>query len=142
MYVYGMAIVDSYPLITVQDLPASRAFFSRVFGLRPLFEASWVVMFARGDTDSIALGLMSADHPSKPPGPETFGGSGMLVTLQVDDAAALHRQLTAQGIAIELALVDTPWGQRRFMLRDPSGIQVDVVEQIDPAPGFWDPYIS
>ena len=28
------------------------------------------------------------------------------------------------------------------MVRDPSGILVDVVEQIEPAPGFWDKYMQ
>lgn len=36
---------------------------------------------------------------------------------------------------------DGSWGQRRFVVEDPSGIQIDVVEQIEPAPGFWDPYV-
>ena len=38
-------------------------------------------------------------------------------------------------------LTDEPWGQRRLMVRDPSGIAVDVVEQIAPVPGFWDAYL-
>jgi hypothetical protein len=32
-------------------------------------------------------------------------------------------------------------GQRRFALRDPAGTWLDIVEQIEPAPGFWDPYL-
>ena len=31
-----------------------------------------------------------------------------------------------------------PWLGRRFVVRDPSGILVDVVEQIEPAPGYWE----
>lgn len=31
-------------------------------------------------------------------------------------------------------------GQRRFMVRDPSWLLVDVVEQIEPQPGYWDRY--
>ena len=42
--------------------------------------------------------------------------------------------------AIALLLADALWGQRRFMTRDPSGISVDVVEQIEPASGFWEKY--
>jgi hypothetical protein len=38
-------------------------------------------------------------------------------------------------------LADEPWGQRRFMTRDPSGILFDVVEQTEPATGFWDKYL-
>jgi len=34
------------------------------------------------------IAFMAADHPSQPPGPETFTGKGMFLTLQVADAAA------------------------------------------------------
>jgi uncharacterized glyoxalase superfamily protein PhnB len=135
-----MATVDTYPLFTVSRLRDSAAFFQRCFGLRTLFEASWVVMLAQPDRDSIALGLMTSDHPSRPPGPEVFGGLGMIFTVQVDDAAALHARLSKEGLPFHLDLTDCPWGQRRFMLRDPSGIFVDVVEQIEPAPDFWSAY--
>lgn len=35
-------------------------------------------------------------------------------------------------------LTDEPWAQRRFVTVAPSGIQLDVVEQIEPAPGISD----
>lgn len=63
---------------------------------------------------------MAPDHPSTPPGPDTFSGTGMFLTFQVTEA----------------------WGQRRFALRDPAGTWIDVVEQTDPAPGFWDRYLG
>jgi catechol 2,3-dioxygenase-like lactoylglutathione lyase family enzyme len=133
---------DIYPLITVTKLVESRDFFVKHFGMSLVFEASWVVMLTRTEGGSIALGLMTADHPSKPPGPETFDGKGMIMTFQVEDAAAEHKRLQAAGAPITYGLAEEPWGQRRFMVRDPSGILVDVVEQIEPAAGFWDRYMG
>lgn len=130
-------IVDSYPLFTVAKLEESAAFFQRHLGLQPIFSASWVVMLARPGEEIIALGLMSREHPSLPPGPELFDGQGVLWTVQVSDAAALYERLRREDAPIHHELTDSPWGQRRFMLKDPSGILVDVVEQIEPAPGFW-----
>jgi uncharacterized glyoxalase superfamily protein PhnB len=135
-----MTILDTYPLFTVSHLKQSREFFVRSFGLRVVFEASWVVMLSHTEVGSISIGLMSSDHPSRPPGPETFDGPGMLLTLQVDDARALHTHLASEGVPITYPLTDAPWGQRRFMVTDPSGIVVDVVQQIEPVSGFWDPY--
>jgi catechol 2,3-dioxygenase-like lactoylglutathione lyase family enzyme len=137
-----MIILDTYPLFTVSHLEQSREFFVRRFGLHVVFAASWVVMLSHTDGGSISVGLMSSDHPSSPPGPETFDGRGMLLTLQVDDAGALHARLVAEGVPIAYPLTDAPWGQRRFMVTDPSGIVVDVVQQIEPASGFWDAYID
>jgi catechol 2,3-dioxygenase-like lactoylglutathione lyase family enzyme len=133
---------DTYPLITVKALKDSRDFFVKYFRMSVVFEASWVAMLARREGGPIVLGLMTADHPSKPPGPETFDGRGMIMTFQVDDAAAEHKRLQAAGAPIVYGLATEPWGQRRFMARDPSGILVDVVEQIEPAAGFWDQYMG
>lgn len=135
-------IVDTYPLFTVARLADSRAFFVEHLDMHVVFEASWIVMLAPAGKDGIALGLMSSDHPSSPPGPEVFGGAGMILTVQVDDAARWHERLRERGVAIDHPLQEAAWGQRRFMVRDPSGIAVDVVEQIEPQAGFWDKYMT
>jgi hypothetical protein len=48
--------------------------------------------------------------------------------------------LTAGGLEVADPLTDEPFGQRRFGFHDPAGVWIDVVEQIDSAPGFWDRY--
>jgi catechol 2,3-dioxygenase-like lactoylglutathione lyase family enzyme len=133
--------LDTYPLITVTALEDSRDFFVKHLGMSLVFEASWVVMLARKEGGPIVLGLMTADHPSNPPGPETFGGRGMILTLQVEDAAKAFVDAQKLGAPITYGLTKEPWGQRRFMVRDPSGILVDVVEHIAPAEGFWAKYM-
>jgi catechol 2,3-dioxygenase-like lactoylglutathione lyase family enzyme len=135
-----MALLNAYPLITVARLRDSRNFFVDRLDMRVVFEASWVVMLGHRDDGSIDVGLLSSDHPSSPPGPETFDGKGMIMTLQVDDAIAVHQRLASAGVPIVHPITVAPWGQRRFMVRDPSGVLVDVVEQVEPAPGFWERY--
>lgn len=51
-------------------------------------------------------------------------------------------QMTRAGAPITYPLQDEPFGQRRFGFHDPSGLWVDIVEQIDPAAGFWDRYMA
>jgi len=65
----------------------------------------------------------------------------MFLTIEVADAAAEFERLKGGGLAIAYALRDEPWGQRRFALHDPTGTWVDVIQQIDPKPGFWDKYL-
>ena len=136
-----MRVLDAYPLFTVARLRESRDFFVGVLGLSVTFEASWVVMLSAGN-DRIAIGLMTGDHPARPPGPETFDGQGAIFTLQVEHADAWYHKLVELDVPLLHALTDEAWGQRRFMVRDPSGIAVDIVEQIAPADGFWDEYAA
>jgi uncharacterized glyoxalase superfamily protein PhnB len=136
-----MTIMDTYPLFTVSRLTDSRDFFVKHFGMQVLFEASWVVMLTLGD-GRICLGLMTGDHPSNPPGPEVFTGNGAIFTVQTDDATALHAKLAGQGAEVVYGPANEPWGQRRFMVKDPSGLLVDVVEQTEPTEGWWDQYMG
>ena len=66
----------------------------------------------------------------------------MILTFQVEDAAAEeHKRLQEAGAPIVYGLTEEPWGQKRFMLREPSGVLIDIVEQTEPAAGFWDKYL-
>jgi uncharacterized glyoxalase superfamily protein PhnB len=66
----------------------------------------------------------------------------MFITFQVADARSEHERLAAAGLRCDLDLTDERWGQRRFGVIDPAGVWVDVVEQIEPAAGWWEPYLS
>jgi uncharacterized glyoxalase superfamily protein PhnB len=138
-----MHVRDLYPLITTPALFEARDFYTRHFGFDVLFQASWFVYLsgaADGDTRGATLAFMHPDHPSNPPGPEAFDGRGMILTIEVSDAEKLFGNLSNEGAPIVHPLTDEEWGQRRFMTRDPAGILVDVVQQIEPREGFWERY--
>lgn len=137
-----MKIMDSYPLITVNDMRASRDFYVQHFGMEVVFESDWVTMLGNARSGRISLGLMTPDHPTNPPGPEAFDGKGMIVTIQVADATKEFEALKAKNVEIFYSLADEPWGQRRFTLTDPSGVIVDVVQQTVPAEGYWERYMT
>ncbi|HYE46302.1 MAG TPA: VOC family protein [Caulobacter sp.] len=134
-----MRFVDRYPIIVTPRLADCRDFWRRL-GFAVSFEASWFLLLHAED-GSASLAFMSPDHPSAPPGPEPFSGQGMCLELQVEDAAAAYEEAVAAGLPIGLALAEEPFGQLRFGFTDPSGLWVDVVEQIEPAAGFWDRYL-
>ena len=77
-----------------------------------------------------------------PPGPEAFNGRGICLEFQVADAAAEYARFQDGGAPVELTIRDQPFGQRRFGLFDPAGVWIDVVEQIEPAHGWWDRYVA
>lgn len=136
-----MQMLDVYCLFTTPDIVAQREFYRTHFSAKVVFEASWVLLLSipAGEGER-SLMFMTPDHPGTAPGPEPFDGRGVIVTVQVADAAAAHKALAATGAPITYPLTVEPWGQRRFMVRDPAGILIDVVEQTEPAAGYWDRY--
>jgi uncharacterized glyoxalase superfamily protein PhnB len=136
-----MELVAAYPIVVTDNLRECRDFHARWFGLEVIFEADWIAVLSAGG-GAPAIAFMHSGHPSTPPSPAAYKGDGMFLTLQVADAAAEFERLAAAGLRFDLELRDEPWGQRRFGVVDPSGMWVDVVEQIEPAAGWWDPYLS
>ena len=138
-----MKVRDLYPLITTPALFEARDFYVTHFGFDVLFEASWFVYLSGtgdGETRGATLAFMHPDHPSNPPGPEAFDGRGMILTVEVADASSVFDRVSKGGAPIVHPLTDEDWGQRRFMTRDPAGVLVDVVQQIEPKQGFWERY--
>lgn len=136
-----MKISDRYPIVVTEHKVACRDFWQQHFGLDVLFDSDWFVLLGNEQQGSV-VAFMSPDHPSAPPGPETFGGLGLCLEIEVEDAHQALADFQASDGRVEYPLSDEPFGQRRFGLRDPSGLWVDVVEQIEPQAGFWDRYMS
>lgn len=75
-----MRFVDRYPIIVTPKLADCRDFWLRL-KFTVVFEASWFVLLQAED-GSATLAFMHPDHPSTPPGPETFSGKGMCLELR------------------------------------------------------------
>jgi len=135
-----MYIQDLYAIVVTDKRAECRDFYVRWFGFRIVFEASWFVYLAAAGAHPFGIAFMAPDHPSQPPGRQVFNGKGLLFTLQVEDVTAEFSRLSTGGAPIVHPLHDEPWGQRRFAVEDPSGTWVDVIQPIEPAPGFWERY--
>ena len=135
-----MRYTDRYPIIVTPHKNACRDFWARL-GFQVGFDSAWFTWLA-AEEGGASIAFMTPDHPSAPPGPEVFGGRGMCFELQVEDADAAHAELAAAGVPVEYPLTTEPYGQRRFGLRDPAGLWVDVVQQVEPAAGYWERYMA
>src|SRR5262245_1592667 len=102
----------AFPIISVQDLPATRRFYEQL-GFEQTYqfpsegEPEFVTM-ERG-TSSIGIGA----------GGETEEACGYWV--YVDDVDATLAALQASGAPIESPAEDQPWGERVATTRDPDG---------------------
>jgi catechol 2,3-dioxygenase-like lactoylglutathione lyase family enzyme len=129
-------LLTSYPIVVTDRVRDCRDFYVEWFGLDVVFEAGWIAVLGTGETPVAAF--MHTAHPSAPPAPGEYEGDGAFLTLQVADAGAEFERVSGAGLRCDLDLTDEPWGQRRFGVVDPAGMWVDVVEQIEPAPCWWE----
>lgn len=113
--------------IVTDKVAQSRDFYVRLFGCEVVFEADWFVLLRSGDAE---LGFLQPGLDSQAPVfRRPFAGAGVWITFDVDDVQAELARLVSLGVPIEVPLRTEPWGDRHFVVMDPSGVPVDVVER-------------
>ena len=83
------------------------------------------------DMDSIAT-FVSPENPTAQisliRGEDGDGdGDPPVATVEVDDVDVAHARAVAAGFEIVRPLTDEPWGVRRFFVRDPNGVVLNVM---------------
>jgi len=116
--------------IVTDKVQQSKDFYTHLFGFGVIYEGEggWVVLLALGNSE---LGFMKPDQPSqaaifRP----AFDGRGVWIAVNVEDAQAQYERIQTLGVPIEADLRDEPWGDRHFVVVDPNGIGVDVVQRV------------
>ena len=114
----------------VEDLPASKAFYTDVFGLKVIYEddASAVVKMS-----NLIINLLQVSNAAtlvEPIPVAAPGGSRALLTIEVDDANAVCAELAAHGVKLLNGPVDRPWGRRTAAFADPAGNTWEIAQEL------------
>ncbi|GAA5234194.1 glyoxalase/bleomycin resistance/extradiol dioxygenase family protein [Verticiella sediminum] len=112
--------------IVTEKLDETREFYVRHFGCRVLFDSEWFILLELGGGE---LGLLRPGLPEQHPLFRTPLTAGMWVAIDVDDVDTIHARLQQARVEIVQDVRDEPWGDRHFVVVDPNGIGVDVVQR-------------
>jgi PhnB protein len=104
--------------LTVTDDQDTTGFYRDAFGLEVAMDLGWVTILVSRASPNTELTLMRADRTA------TVSPD---VTIEVDDATEVHRQMAAAGWNVVHPLTREEWGVQRFFIEDPSGNVVNVM---------------
>jgi PAS domain S-box-containing protein len=107
--------------LAVEDPSADAGFWTGLFGLTTTFDLGWIVNHRDRD---VQVQLVSRDATA----PEDSR-----VSVEVASPAtleAVHAEAVAAGYEIVHPLTDEPWGVRRFFVRTPQGVVVNVLTHL------------
>lgn len=106
------------PNLGVADASTGHEFYEDFLGLRKEFDLGWVASFRSPSHPNVQVTLVSED----PTAPEPSS-----LSVQVVDVDAAYDEARRRGYEIVHPLTHEPWGVRRFFVRDPHGVVVNVV---------------
>ena len=110
--------------ICSDKLPATRDFYTQLFDFQVAFDSDWFIQLtdsARG----FELGIIDRNNDLVPPAFQ-HTPNGFYLTFVVDNTDEVYEIAKAKGFDIIREPEDTFYGQRRLLLKDPSGTLVDV----------------
>ncbi|AOS64202.1 VOC family protein [Actinoalloteichus hymeniacidonis] len=122
-----MQVSSTTIAFTVDDLEASRDFFRDHFGYTVAMAADDFVSLTRED-GAIDLVFHRTGLEVLPENLRYRRASGAIVAFVVEDLEAEQDRLRAEGVEITLPLRVEPWGERLFMVADPNGIPVELLD--------------
>jgi predicted enzyme related to lactoylglutathione lyase len=107
------------PNITSNRLEASVAFYTEFLGFRVAMDMGWIVTVVSPNSSTAQISLVRG-QPSQ-------DMSIVTLSIEVDDVDSLHDAAMSLGYEIVYPITDEPWGLRRFHVKDPTGVTINVM---------------
>jgi catechol 2,3-dioxygenase-like lactoylglutathione lyase family enzyme len=104
--------------IRAANTEAGRRFYGDALGLAVQMDMGWIATYASAEQSSAQVTVA------------TEGGSGTPVpglSIEVDDLDEALARMRRAGFEPEYGPTDEPWGVRRFYVRDPFGVLVNIL---------------
>jgi len=113
--------------VITEQVEASKAFYLEHLGCEVLFDSEWFVLLKLGGGE---LGFMLPNLEAQASiFRAAFTGQGLWITIDVADVEAEFERLQQAAVEIVEPLKREDWGDYHFVIRDPNGIGVDIVQQ-------------
>ena len=122
-----------FPVMVASNLAEIKQFYTSVFGFNAVFyDAEFYLHLV--SNSGVQLGFLLPEHPTQPQFLQPLMSSdGYVISLEVADAAKAFEEALRMKLSIAMELKEEGWGQIHFMLEDPAGFKIDIVEHLEAA---------
>jgi catechol 2,3-dioxygenase-like lactoylglutathione lyase family enzyme len=114
----SMSISRVVPNIKSERFDENRSFYVDLLGFELVMDMGWIMTFASPTNPTAQVSILSRDATASAQ-PD--------MSIEVQDVDAVHAAALRRGSEIVYPLTDEAWGVRRFFIRDPNGIVINVL---------------
>jgi len=126
--------IAMFPVFVVNDLAKMKSFYETRFGfISEFFQEDFYLHLLQPES-KVQLAFMVPEHPSQPGFLQSSASAeGMVISLEVDAAKTAYEQARQAGMDIVFEYREEEFGVAHFMVKDPAGLVIDVVEHLQQA---------
>jgi predicted enzyme related to lactoylglutathione lyase len=119
----AMTIKRIVPNISSNKLEESKEFYINFLGLTLAMDMKWVLTFVSGSNPTAQITIVQSDK-------EDNSSSNITLSIEVSDIDELYEKAKALNYEIIYEITNEPWGVRRFFVKDPNGVTINLMTHI------------
>jgi predicted enzyme related to lactoylglutathione lyase len=108
------------PNISSNSMEESRRFYSDFLGLKIVMNMEWILTFAN---PSAQISIVKNDRLN-------VFDSDITISIEVNDIDTLYKKAVAKDYKIPYPITNESWGVRRFFVKDPNNVVVNIMTQL------------
>ncbi len=118
-----MSIKRVVPNVTTERLEENREFYTSLLGFQVVMDMGWIVTLASPDSPGAQISIVRGETAES-------ASTNVTLTIEVGDVDAVYAEARSRGHVIVYPLTSEGWGVRRFHLRDPNGVVINVMSHL------------
>ncbi len=119
-----MEIRRIVPDIRSNQIERSKHFYQDFLGLELVMDMEWILTFASASNPSAQITILKTDS-------QHSVNSDIMISMEVDDVNQAYDKAVSLGYEITYPLSDEQWGVRRFFVKDPNNVTINLMCHIN-----------
>lgn len=120
-----------FPVMVAADLAELKAFYETYFGFNTVFFDAGFYLHLVSPTSGAQLGFLVPEHASQPQFLHALmSQQGYVISLEVANAPDAFKVAQKENLTIAMDLKEEVWGQVHFIIQDPAGFYIDIVQHL------------
>ena len=113
------------PNIYSNDLEKSKDFYIDFLDMELAMDMGWVLTFVSKENPTAQISIFQ-NKDNFP-----LDNSAIFLSIEVSNIEAYYKKAMQQKIAIEYPITDEDWGVRRFFVKDPNGVTINLLSHLE-----------
>ena len=112
------------PDLNSNKIEESKKFYTDFIGLKLAMDMGWILTFISESNPTAQINLLRSDE-------QQIDNSNVAISIESSDVDGLYHKALAENLEIIYPLKIEDWGVKRFFVKDPNGVTVNIMCHID-----------
>lgn len=113
------------PNIYSDDIEKSKQFYTEFLGMDLAMDMDWILTFVSKENKTAQISIFRNDKN------EPLDNSAIFLSIEVSDIDEWYEKAKKQKIKIVYPITNEDWGVRRFFIKDPNGVTINLLTHLE-----------